>query len=208
MKRGLLITFEGPEGSGKSTLCKYALRLLRQYGTPVLFREPGATKAGEAVRSILLDSRIPIDPETELLLYFTARSQLVREKIRPALAKKKIVLCDRYHDSTVAYQGYGLGLPLSAIKQVGDLVKGGVEPDLTILVDVPVTLGLKRSGRGDRIEKRNHSFHEKVRQGFLEIAKTEKRVKVLDGAKALNEVKKDLKVLLERYFAKKMRTHG
>src|SRR5437868_590057 len=154
MKKGLFITFEGVEGSGKSTQIRKAAAYLRRKGHPVLLlREPGGTRVSEAIRDVILNPAFKeMRPETELLLYLAARSQIVREKIEPALVRGKIVVCDRYEDSTLAYQGFGRGLPLRAIENVsGELVRGNIVPRLTFLLNIDPKAGMQRGGRHDRI---------------------------------------------------------
>lgn len=176
-RRGYLITFEGAEGSGKSTQIRFAVNLLRRKGYPVVFfREPGGTKTSEAIRRVLLDKKLKaMRPETELLLYLAARAQLVREKIAPALKQGKVVVLDRYEDSTLAYQGYAGGIPLPVIQDLNRFVRGKYIPHLTFLLDVDAKEGLRRGGRRDRIEKKPILFHQKVRKGFLALAQRERR---------------------------------
>jgi len=173
------------------------LELLRTYlesqGYEVLAtREPGGTPLAEAIRAILLDpANEALSPVTELLLYEAARAQHVAERIGPALEAGKIVLSDRFYDSTTAYQGAGRGLPLDNLSGLHAIATKGLEPDLTIVIDVPAALGLARATQGgsDRIEREKIDFHERVRAGFLRIAREEPgRVKVMDGAKSVDEV--------------------
>jgi len=151
LKKGLFITCEGGEGSGKSTNIRFAFRLLKKAGKKViLLRDPGTSKIGEDIRRILLNkknNRMAV--ETELFLFLAARAQMVKESIEPALKKGFVVLCDRYEDSTVVYQGYAGGYPLKRLRKMIALT-GHVQPDITFLFDVPVSLGLKRAGRTDR----------------------------------------------------------
>lgn len=202
-KWGRFITFEGAEGSGKSTQIRFAVNFLRRKGrSVVLFREPGGTKTSEAIRRVLLDKRLrEMRPETELLLYLAARAQLVREKIEPALKQGKIVVLDRYEDSTLAYQGFGGGVPLQTVRQMSRFVRGSVVPHLTFLLDVETRQGLKRSGRGDRIEKKSVSFHQKVRKGFLTLARQEpKRFVVLPSGASIREIRKRIEERLNGLF--------
>ncbi|MDD5072833.1 MAG: dTMP kinase [Candidatus Omnitrophica bacterium] len=182
MRRGKFITIEGPEGSGKSTHSRLLCARLKKGGLRVLHtREPGGTKIGEAVRKLLLDKKNKkMSAACELFLFLAARAQIVEEIIRPALAKGYIVVCDRFHDATVAYQGYGAGLGLKLIDSAGRLATGGLKPDLTILLDVETKTGLKRAGVKDRMEIKPVRFHKKVRDGYLKIAKREpRRIKVI-----------------------------
>lgn len=192
-KRGLLVTFEGTEGSGKSTQIRFAVNFLKRKGFPVaVFREPGGTPSGEAIRKILLDPRLRgMGAPSELLLYLAARSELVRQKLEPALKKGKVVLLDRFEDSTLAYQGFGGGIPLGVIRSFGRFVGGGRVPDLTFLLDIETKEGLRRSGRRDRVEKKSLAFHRRVRQGFLKLARQEpRRFVVLPCGASVKEVRK------------------
>lgn len=182
MKRGLFLSFEGGEGSGKSVQTAALARSLGERGRDVvLTREPGGTAAGERIREILLHAKeTPLSPEAQVLLYSAARAQLVREVIRPALDAGKIVIADRYFDSTLAYQGHGHGVSLDAIRQVTRLAVGDLVPDRTFLLDIPVEVGLRRSGwharsQWDRFEVLDAAFHERVRQGYLSLAVAEPR---------------------------------
>lgn len=183
MIKGFFITFEGSEGCGKSTQSKSLYDYLKRKGFSVIYlREPGGTKISEKIREILLDSKNDsMSAESEMLLYMAARAQVVAELIKPALLKGKIVICDRFLDSTLAYQGYGLGMDKCLIQQIGDFVTGGIKPDLTFLMDLPVKAGLShRSGLKDRIEKRSLSYHDRVREGYLSLAKEEpQRIKII-----------------------------
>lgn len=186
--RGLFITFEGVEGCGKTTQIQHLADHLRRLGRTVrLTREPGGTPAAERVRGLLLDPEMRgMAPMTELLLYAAARAQHVAEVIRPALAAGCVVLCDRFADSTTAYQGGGRGLPMDDILTLHRLATGGVRPDCTLLLDLPAEEGLARTrGRGapDRIEGEPLDFHRRVRAEFLRIAAEEpRRITIIDAA--------------------------
>jgi len=178
------ITFEGVEGCGKTTQLQ---RLAARLGTrAVVTREPGGTAVGTAVRRVLLDpASRGLTPMAELLLYFADRAQNVSEVVRPALAEGKIVLCDRHVESSLAYQGYGRGLPLGAIRELAALATGGLRPDVIVLIDVPVDLGLARVGRRgahDRLEAEVREFHDRVRAGYEAlVAEEPSRWLRLDG---------------------------
>ena len=202
-RRGCFITFEGAEGSGKSTQIRYALNFLKRKGYSVaLFREPGGTPTSEAIRTVLLDQRLKeMRPETELLLYLAARAQLVREKIEPALREGKIVILDRYEDSTLAYQGFGGGISLRLIEEFSRFVRGSTVPSLTFVLDIDTRRGLRRSGRGDRLEQKSGSFHEKVRQGFLRLARSNpRRYVILSTREPVTEVRKKIEAKLDVLF--------
>jgi dTMP kinase len=198
LKKGLLITLEGPEGSGKSTQSKSLKRFLKKQGFKVIrLQDPGSTKLGESVRGILLHSRNSISAHAETMLYLAARAQLVDEKITPALKKNYIVICDRFADATLCYQGYGLGVDKKKINAFNDFVIRPVKPDITFFLDTNVSAGLKRSkqvkGFSDRIEKRGSNFHNRVRNGYLAIAEQfPKRIKRIpideNGKKATQEI--------------------
>lgn len=192
MKKALFITFEGTEGGGKSTqIRKTAAFLKKNKHKVLLLREPGGTRVSEAVREVLLNPKNKgMAAEAELLLYLAARAQLVREKILPALEKGISVILDRFEDSTFAYQGYGRGLSMKNIETVSRLwVRGGLKPDLTIILDIDPAKGLARGGRHDRMEKESMKFHRKVRQGFLALArKNPKRYGVIDATLSIEEV--------------------
>ena len=176
------ITFEGSEGCGKSTQSEMLFSYLKAKGAKVIYlREPGGVKLGEVIRTILLDPKSEISPQAETLLYMAARAQVVEEIIKPALEAKKIVICDRFLDSTIAYQGFGLGIDIKLIKSLGSFATQGIKPDLTIFLDLPVKSGLKhRHNCRDRIEQRCVSYHEKVRAGYLTLAKQEpQRIKIV-----------------------------
>jgi dTMP kinase len=200
-KKGLFITFEGPEGAGKTTQIKLFCELLQKRHIPyVTTREPGGSKLSTHLRKWILNRlEYKLAPETELFLFLADRAQHVKEVILPALQKGKIVVCDRYTDSTLAYQGGGRGFSISVLKQLNHTATDGLTPDLTVLFDIPVELGLRRAirrGKGkDRMEKEALNFHRRVRQTFLRIARQEKsRVFVLDARKSREEVFNDIEI--------------
>jgi len=187
MTRGKLITLEGGEGAGKSTLLAGLQKHLREQGIDLLqTREPGGTPLGEAVRAVVLDpARGEMCAESELLLMFASRAQLVRESIEPALAAGRWVLCDRFTDASYAYQGGGRGVPLERIATLEQWATGGMTPDLTLLLDLPVATGRARAaGRGeaDRIEVESDLFFERVRAAYRARAEAEpKRFQLIDA---------------------------
>ena len=176
MRRGPFITLEGPEGAGKSIQAKLLGVFLEGEGWPVLLtREPGGTPLGDEVRQILLHSAdLSILPETEVLLLAAGRAQHVRERILPALQSGHAVVCDRFVDSTYAYQGGGHGLPLERLRPIQEFATAGLEPDIRMLLDVPIEIGLQRRhadvGSVNRIDLAPDAFHERVRAAFLELA--------------------------------------
>lgn len=184
---GHFITFEGPEGAGKSTQIRRLAGRLQDAGRPhVLTREPGGTDIGTALRGLVLDARSQMTAMTEFLIYSASRAQLVQEVMRPALGRGEVVVCDRYVDSSYAYQGHGRGLDLAQLRAVSAAATGGLMPDLTFLLDIDPELGLQRAarvGEPDRIERAGLAFHRRLRQGFLELAAQEApRFVVLDAA--------------------------
>ena len=208
MKRGLFLSFEGGEGSGKSLQARGLAQTLIERGRDVvLTREPGGTAAGERIRDILLHAReIPLGPEAQVLLFSSARAQLVREVIRPALDTGKIVIADRFFDSTVVYQGHGHGVSLEAIREVTRLAVGTLVPDRTFLLDVPVDVGLARSGwraeeKWDRFEADETDFHVRVRDAYLRLAAADPRRFVViradrDEAEVASAIRREVDALL------------
>lgn len=191
----MFITFEGIDFCGKSTQANLLKKYLLKHNKKVeIIREPGGTEISEKVRQILLDnSNIDMSMETEFFLFSASRAQLVREKIRPYLEKKIYVISDRFHDSSVAYQGYGRGIPVKSVMHVNKIAIGDTIPDITFFIDVPVEEAEKRktgkTGKElDRIELSEINFYEKVRKGYLEISKTEERFKVIDGTKSVEKI--------------------
>ncbi|WP_022846209.1 MULTISPECIES: dTMP kinase [unclassified Desulfurobacterium] len=199
----MFITFEGIEGSGKSTQAKLLHEWFLDAGYEVvLTREPGGTPAAEELREFILSEREENFPEmAELMLYMAARSFHVQNLIKPALASGAIVISDRFSDATLAYQGYGRELPIEEIEHLNQLATGGLSPDITFLIDIPVEIGFSRiKGRKqDRIEKENFEFHEKVRKGYLEIAKRyPERIVIIDGRKRTVEIFSEIHQIIER----------
>jgi dTMP kinase len=203
--KGRFITVEGGDGAGKSTNLSFIHQyLLDAAKDVVLTREPGGTPLGEQIRSLLLDHKqAPMCDEAELLLMFAARAQHINEVIRPALDVGKWVLSDRFTDATYAYQGGGRGISGARIGVIEDWVQGPLRPDLTILLDIPVELGLVRAGNRsspDRFELEQKVFFERVRQAYLDIARQNpKRVKVVDASQSLNDVQQSIKAVLTEF---------
>jgi dTMP kinase len=190
---GLFLTFEGPDGAGKTTQIVHLAGALVARGHAVTCtREPGGDAVGERVRELLLHAKLgALGSEAELLLFEAARAQNVQTVVRPALARGHIVLCDRFADSTIAYQGWGRGLPLALIAAVNAFATGGLVPDRTFLLDLPSAAGLARQREGDRnrLDREQLAFHERVRAGFLDIAAREpNRVQVLDATRPEAEI--------------------
>jgi dTMP kinase len=188
---GLFITFEGADGCGKTT----QLKLLAQYLKDVVVtREPGSTDLGEQLRNILLNYEGEVSARAEQFLFLASRAQHVDMVIKPALAQGKIVLCDRYIDSTVAYQGYGRGLDIEQINCLNEIATSGLKPDLTMVFDVDIETSQARVGTNkDRLEQAGAEFFNRVRQGYLELAKREpNRIKVIDAARSIEEIQADV----------------
>ncbi|PLX18049.1 MAG: dTMP kinase [Candidatus Muiribacterium halophilum] len=190
----MFITFEGPEGSGKSTQIKMLLERLKQEKIPYTKTfEPGGTPLGQEIRKLLLHRPEPMAERAELFLYAADRAEHVKTVIKPALERGEVVICDRYYHSTMAYQGYGRGISLELIRNIMDIAISDAEPERVFLIDVPVEEGFKRiktSGRDkDRIESEALSFHQRLREGYLEMAqKEEERFLVLDGTRSPEEI--------------------
>ncbi len=205
----MFITLEGIEGCGKTTQIKHLTTFFKDRGQPcIVTREPGGTDIGREIRSILLNpSSKGIVPRAELLLYMADRAQHIEKLVKPGLADNKVVLCDRYFDATVVYQGYARGLDAAFICELHRLVLEDFKPDITLLLDLEPRIGLarawqelnsgNRSGRESRFEEETLSFHEKVRAGYLKLARQEpKRFRIIDAAKAENEVQEDIRAVL------------
>jgi len=187
----LFITFEGGEGCGKSTQAKALFSNIRGSGVPVILtQEPGGTPLGREVRQ-WLKGEADSDPVAELLLFNASRVQLVNNVIRPALKEGKVVLCDRYYHSTVAYQGYGRGLDLDMIDKVNNIATSGLEPDLIILLDTDVEQALSRKRNKDRFELEDIAFHQRVKKGYLEMSKADPKLwMVIDGSLSKSDIEK------------------
>lgn len=189
--RGIFITLEGIDGCGKSTQTDLLMQKLDQEKISYIpVREPGGTAAGEAIRQVLLDNKYDLSLQAELLLYMAARSEVTRQVIMPALKTGKIVICDRFADSTMAYQGYGGGADLGWIRSLNKQATCGTTPDLTILLDLPPEEAVKRrGGTADRMESKDIYFHRRVRAGYLEIACEEpQRLYTLDATGGIESI--------------------
>jgi len=198
----MFISFEGIEGSGKTTHAEHMVRFLQDNGHDcVITREPGGTRIGEKIRAILLDPLSKdMDPLTELLLYTADRAQHINEYILPLLSEGKMVLCDRYYDATMAYQGFARGLNIGLIEKMHKLLFKNLKPDITLLLDLSPEIGLERAWKqinnGNRISKETRfeeerlSFHKRVREGYLELARLEpERFRIIDASKDEHEVR-------------------
>jgi dTMP kinase len=198
----MFVTFDGVDGTGKSTQLELFCQWLRSLGRDVVTcRDPGGTALGERIRSILLDSRdTPIDRRSEMLLYQASRAQLVDETIRPALAAGKMVVCDRYLLATVVYQGHAGGLDVDDVWRVGQVATGGIAPDLTFLLDMPASQAAARIDREmDRMEKQGLEYLGRVRQGYLAEAKRDPtRIAVIDAARSIEAVQRDVRQAAEK----------
>lgn len=199
-RKSFFITIEGSEGCGKSSIIKFISFYLRKKGDSVkVYREPGSTRVGEKIRKILLDKKNgSLTLHTELLLYLAARTQLIEEKLIRGFKKYDVIICDRFFDSTLVYQGYAQGLGKIAQKGV-DIFSLGIKPDLTLVLDAPVKAGLGRLKTKDRIESRSLKFHNKLRKGYLLLAKKyPRRIKVIDARGTLAQIKPRVKVELDK----------
>mgnify|MGYP001026478292 CR=1 FL=1 len=200
----MFITLEGPDGSGKTTQARLLAEWLREQGYDVvLTREPGGTDIGDQIRAVLHDpGNGAMDARTEILLYSASRAQHVAQRIRPALAGGKVVVSDRYADSTLAYQGYGRGLDLETLRRITDFATGGLTPDLTLYLDIPPKEGLDRRQLGgdewNRLDAEALEFHQRVRSGYLELIKQEpERWIVIDADRPVEEVQAKIRVVVQ-----------
>jgi len=213
--RGVFITFEGIEGSGKTTQLAGVAKRLREEGYRVLeTREPGGTPFAERIREMFLGSAAdspsaePIAPACEVFLILACRSQHVARVIKPALQEGTVVLCDRFSDSTLAYQGYGRGLDLSVLRDLNQVATAGLTPDLTLLFDLPVPVGLARRRRKEaeqnRLDRESPRFHDKVRRGFLDLAaRSPRRIRVLDGRPDPETVAAQVRLLVTKFLQRR-----
>ncbi|NQT06839.1 MAG: dTMP kinase [Candidatus Omnitrophica bacterium] len=209
LRKGIFITFEGVEGCGKSTHARLIYRYLKRCGYPCIYtKEPGGTKVGRMIRQILLSPKnAKLDDMTEFFLFEASRSQIVSEVVTPALKKKNVVICDRFFDATMAYQGYGNGLDKGIIDKMNRLATGGLKPHLTIVLDIDSKKGLYRASRKngkDRMERKAVSYHKRVRRGYAAIARKDpRRVKLIATRKKTSEtqklVKREITNVISRY---------
>ncbi len=207
----MFITLEGPEGAGKSTVATRLAEWLRGAGFEVvLTREPGATALGRALRAILLESDESLSPRAELLTFLADRAQHVDEILRPAIARGAVILCDRFTDSTLAYQGYARGLDLAMLRQLNDVATGGLTPDLTLLLDLDPSAGIGRLTSKDRMDALPLDFHLKVREGFLAESANdiEGRWRKIDASRAPDDVFESCRSQIQAAMASRGRIIG
>jgi dTMP kinase len=214
MKPGLFITFEGIDGTGKTTQLRRAVRYIRKRGYKVVVtREPGGTRAGERIRDILLTARrTKLSPHAELALIYAARAQLLAERIRPAIARGEIVVSDRYNTASFAYQGYGRELGTATVRAFDKVISATTQPDLTIILDLDperargrtLRRGRRQRSRLDRIEVQGLAFHKRVRAGYLALARhNPEHIKVVQADQSIGAVQKQIHLLLEPFLAQR-----
>ena len=206
----MFITFEGIDGSGKSTQIQLLKEMLEKRNHVVTtLREPGGNILSEQIRQLLLDSKEQVDPRCELLLFTAARAQLVSSVIRPALEIGNIVICDRYIDSSVAYQGYGRGLSIESIESINDFATAGLIPDITFIFDLSVDDAAKRAGfrsndnqtKPDRMERSGDAFFERTKQGYLDIAKkSDRNIFIINANDAMNDIREQVESIVVSYL--------
>ena len=210
----LFITFEGPDGSGKTTQIELLAKRLRDQGHEVLItREPGGTSIGDQIRAVVHDVKnVEMRRETEFLLYSASRAQLVRQVIRPHLERGGTVLCDRFADSSMAYQGYGRELDLDIVRRITQFATGGLCPDLTVYLDLPVEVGLQRkesahaaqAGEWNRLDQQTLDFHQQVRQGYLRMAEADpERWLAVDAVQSIPDTQAAIRARLERLLSER-----
>ncbi|NLB17915.1 MAG: dTMP kinase [Syntrophomonadaceae bacterium] len=203
MTKGFLISFEGIDGSGKTTQLNRLIAHLQGQGYKVaLLREPGGTAISERIRELLLDARNQIEPMAEALLYAAARAQLVREVVIPMLNCGTIILADRFIDSTIAYQGYGRGLDISQLSEINRMAAGGLEPELTFLLDIPAPLAAERRQGSvpDRLEKEGLEFQSRIRAGYLALAMELGRFRVIDGTQPVEQITEEIVEVVTQFL--------
>ena len=204
----MFITLEGPEGSGKTSQLPALAEFLREKGYDVLVtREPGGTSVGDQIRDVLMNMKnVSIVPQTEILLFQAARAQHVAEILRPALDKGQIVICDRFGDSTLAYQGYGHQTDIRTLQYLIHFATGGLRPDLTLLLDIPVSKGFERKIKNEsewnRLDAYEKAFHERVREGYLQLAREEpERWQIIDASQGKDRVQEEMRKLVLQKIA-------
>ncbi|OYD14154.1 dTMP kinase [candidate division WOR-3 bacterium JGI_Cruoil_03_44_89] len=200
-----LVTFEGVEGCGKSIQARLLYEYLQSKGiSSILTREPGGSDISERIRDILLDRRhLDMVPYTELFLYLASRAQHTQEVIKPALAQGKVVICDRYIDASVAYQGEGRGISKNLIKQLNKTATGGLLPNLTFLLDMDTEIALKRIEREDRLEMEGVEFHNRIRSGYLKLNRENpERIVLLNGMRSIKQIHNEIKDIFEARMMK------
>lgn len=210
MKNGIIISFEGPDGAGKTTVLEQVLPVLQAKGYDfVSTREPGGVAIAERIRDVILDiNHLAMDSKTELLLYMAARRQHYVEKVLPALEQGKLVLIDRFIDSSIAYQGAGRGLDRAMIQQLNDFATDGRQPDLTLYFDVASEIGLARIAKNaerevNRLDLEKLDMHQRVRKAYLALAKEEERIVTIDASRALADVVSETLAIILKELAKK-----
>lgn len=209
----VFISFEGVDGSGKSTQIRLLLQYLDEQSVPYVFtREPGGTPIAEQIRRVLLDpANRGMSVITEALLFAAARAEHVSRTIRPALEEGKVVICDRFVDSSLVYQGVAGGLPVEFLMQINEMATGALRPHRTIVLDLAPEVALaRRTGEeADRIERQSREYHQLVREGYLDLARAEpRRVKVVDASRSVEEVQKDVRRLVEEVLPRRFRGAG
>ena len=208
LKKGILVLFEGGECCGKSTIQKRCFDYFSKKYDSVKMREPGTAKASERVRRILLDKKMKgkISALTEFLLYESSRAQFVSEILKPAIEQKKLVLCDRFYYSTLAYQGFGRGIDLKTVELLNGIASQGIKPDLAFIFDIPYEESQARMAKAgkkkDRIEQEAREFHEKVRKGYQYIAKNYREAVLIDAYHSPEYISRDIILKIEEYISK------
>lgn len=212
MKEGMLISFEGGEACGKSTQIKKFIEFLENNHIDYLAtKEPGGTEIGESIRQILLHSKEDLTPETEFLLFSASRAKLINDVVKPALKEGKVVVLDRYFDSSYAYQGYAGGMNLDTLKKITEFAIQEQIPDITYLLDITYEDGMSRKSKDenlknlDRIESKGKEYHDKVRNGYLQLAKNDKkRFVIIDATQSINSIYKTIIETFEERYKKKI----
>ena len=202
MNKGLLITFEGPDGSGKTTQISLLREYLKYKGFEVIYtREPGGTEISEKIRDIILDNKnTKMSDMCEALLYASSRAQLVHEIIKPAIAQGKIVICDRFVESSIVYQGIGRNLGIDRIRMINEAATDGLKPDITFMLTIPFEEGLRRKAKQrsfDRLENSGDDFHKRVYDGYMNLASSADYIRVIDANRPVEEIHRDIANIIE-----------